>query len=146
MEHLDARTEREGDCLIWTGSTDSDGYGRLSVNGKWAKAHRLVWERANGPIPHGVMIDHTCWNRACVELAHLRLATNAENVRNGAGARPTNRSTGARNVYPKGKKFRVQIVKDGKSFRFGVHDTIEQAATIAAQKRRELFGEFAGRG
>ena len=143
---FNTRTERRGDCLVWTGSTDTDGYGRLSVDGKWTRAHRYAWEQEHGKIPPRGQIDHRCWNRACVEITHLRLATNAENVRNGSGARPTNRSTGARNVYPKGKKFRVQIVKDGKSYRFGVYDTIEAASAVAEEKRQELFGEFAGRG
>lgn len=140
------RTEWQGDCLVWVGPTDEEGYGRISVDGKWYKAHRYAWEQENGPIAPGMKIDHKCWNHPCVNIKHLRQATNAQNVSNASGPRKTNLSTGVRNVYPKGKKFRVQIVKDGKSYRFGVYDSIEEASIVAEEKRRELFGEFSGRG
>src|SRR5699024_11332791 len=63
-----ARTEPiVGDpgCLIWTGVLDGSGYGRLRVNGRPVRAHRYAWEREHGPIPDGMFIDHTCWQRSC---------------------------------------------------------------------------------
>ena len=43
-------------------------------------AHRWVWEQTNGPIPPGMVIMHVCDNKPCVELSHLRLGTQADNL------------------------------------------------------------------
>lgn len=106
-------------------------------------AHRFAWERENGPIPAGMVVDHRdhC-NPACVEISHLREATIAQNIANRAGADRDNASTGVRNVYPNHDRFMVRI---GKKY-IGTYLTLEEAATVAESARRELFGEFAGRG
>src|SRR5699024_11195410 len=80
-----ARTEPivgEPAHIIWTGATDSSGYGQLVAYGRKVAAHRYAWEREHGPIPDGREVDHKCWERSCVNVAHLRLATHAENTWN----------------------------------------------------------------
>ena len=64
-------------CQLWTGSVDADGYGKDGSK----KAHRVAWEKANGPIPKGLELDHICVARLCVALYHLDLVTHAENIR-----------------------------------------------------------------
>lgn len=76
---LKAKLEKRGDCLIWTGSTSSDGYGCLSVKGKNKAVHRLAWELENGPIPAGLLIRHTCDTPLCCNINHLLLGTNLDN-------------------------------------------------------------------
>lgn len=68
------------DCLIWVGETNDGGYGRVVIDGKRWRAHRLAWELKNGPIPEGLEIDHLCRVRACINTAHLELVTHAENL------------------------------------------------------------------
>ena len=145
-ESFAAQTARRGDCLIWTGAKDSGGYGQIWVSGKFILAHRHSWERVNGAIPDGMMVDHRdhC-DKLCVEPSHLRLATRAQNGWNRAGA-VRGSKTGVRNVYPSGERFRVEIAKGGKVYRFGSYLTLGEAAKIASAKRAELFGEYAGRG
>lgn len=141
-----AYTAQSGDCLVWTGTVNSFGYGIINVDGRKMVAHRYSWERVNGPIPDGFDLDHICWNRACVKVEHLRIASRAENNANQSGPRADNMSSGVRNVYRKRDRWIVIISKGGKSHSFGTYPTVEAAAKVAEIKRRELFGQFAGRG
>ena len=138
-----ARTEWRGKCLVWTGTTNSDGYGVLWAGTKNVRAHRYAWERANGPIPEGLQIDHICWNRACVNVEHLRPATHVENMRNQSG-RGRRSSTGYRGVYAKGEKFEVKVRYGGRQHYLGMFETVEEASAVASAKRAEVYGEFAG--
>jgi DNA-binding XRE family transcriptional regulator len=64
-------------CHIWTGSLNHAGYGRA-----WGgQAHRVAWERANGPVPEGLELDHLCRVRACVNPDHLEPVSRQENMR-----------------------------------------------------------------
>jgi hypothetical protein len=64
-------------CVLWPGELTRDGYGR----------HRLVFETLRGPVPRGLVLDHTCRVRACCNVAHLEPVTQRENVRRGVLAR-----------------------------------------------------------
>lgn len=53
---------------MWLGSREKGGYGKFGGR----LAHRIAFERAFGPIPVGLTIDHRCRTRACVRPDHLR--------------------------------------------------------------------------
>lgn len=76
-------TMNAGGCWIWQRSTDRDGYGEGSFRGRKRKAHRLAYEAFTGQIPQGLLIDHLCRVRACVNSAHLEAVTCGENIRRG---------------------------------------------------------------
>jgi hypothetical protein len=82
-----------GACIEWQNCIDPDGYGRKRVGAKMERAHRIAWQEKHGPIPAGMVTDHLCRNRRCVNVAHLELVTHRENTLRGHG--PTARNARA---------------------------------------------------
>lgn len=75
--------EIETGCWEWQTGTSTRGYGVARVNGRSCLAHRAVYQALVGPIPEGMVLDHTCLNTICVNPAHLQVVTQAENTRRG---------------------------------------------------------------
>lgn len=56
------------------------GYGHLVMGGVYG-AHRVAWTLANGPIPRGLQVRHSCDNPPCCNPAHLLVGTLQDNER-----------------------------------------------------------------
>lgn len=146
IEHsISMRSKLSGNCLEWTGTKDSKGYGMIHLEGGKQYIHRYIWVKTRGPIPAGIHIDHICHNVACFNIEHLRLATPSQNLRNRSGA-TANSTSGFRNVHKSGKRWVVVVVKDKKHYNYGHFDDVNEAAEVAHIARQELYGEYAGKG
>lgn len=88
VERFWAKVERTEGCWRWGGAIDNGGYGRYAVRGvKNHLAHRYMYELVVGPIPSGLVIDHLCRNRRCVNPTHLEAVTT--HVNNHRSTAPT---------------------------------------------------------
>lgn len=75
-----ARSEWQGECLIYLAPLNKDGYGKITYRNRTEATHRAIWMEMHGPIPAGLQVCHTCDNPGCWLLAHLFLGTYQENV------------------------------------------------------------------
>jgi len=80
---MESHIERipEAGCWIWSPATDSAGYAKARIQGVTYLAHRAVYALWYGPIPPGLVIDHLCQVKCCVNPSHLEAVTQPENVR-----------------------------------------------------------------
>lgn len=143
-DRLDLYTNKKGpdDCWEWTG-TITQGYGVLNMGGRGGttvRAHRAAWVRAYGPIPEGKWLDHLCGNRKCLNVAHLRLATPAENAFNRT-VPSRNNTSGYRGVFrTRGGRWYARVTVRGKTHHLGVFDSPQEADAVAAKFRDEHMG------
>ena len=70
-------------CWIYQGHIAADGYARTSRGGKTKYVHRIYYEKYKGTIPDGLVIDHLCRVRSCLNPEHMRVTTYAQNSRQG---------------------------------------------------------------
>ena len=74
-------------CWEWGAGKQSRGYGMCWNGEKAVLAHRFSFEVHKGEIPEGLVIDHLCRNRSCVNPDHLEAVSQRENVRRGNSPR-----------------------------------------------------------
>ena len=72
-----------GRCIIWTKGKTDKGYGTIRKDGRTQVVHRVAYEAQNGPVPKGLILDHLCRNRACLNPAHLEPVTHRVNILRG---------------------------------------------------------------
>lgn len=127
------------DCIEWA-SNQSSGYGSFQANGvKWL-AHRYAYTREFGEIPEGMVIDHRCNNRSCVNPYHLRAVTTFQNAQNTKPQLFT--KSGVKGVAPSRKRWRASITANGITYYLGIYKTKEEAKAAYDKAVFELHGPF----
>jgi len=77
--------EPNSGCWLWTGSVNEHGYARVRPSGapRAVLGHRFAYAALVGPIPEGLVCDHLCRTRSCVNPLHLEPVSNRENILRG---------------------------------------------------------------
>lgn len=63
-------------CWLWTAAKDKMGYGKY----RQTLAHRISYSLIKGKIKRGLVIDHLCRNKSCVNPGHLEAVTQKLNL------------------------------------------------------------------
>lgn len=83
VPYLEQDTGYETACWIWQRARNRAGYGQAFDGRMMRPAHRVYYEREHGEVSKGLVLDHLCRMRACVNPAHLEPVTHRENIRRG---------------------------------------------------------------
>ena len=78
-ERFWSRVDKQGNCWLWTGARDSNGYGKFWVAPCLKMATHVAWLLEIGSWPVNCMCHH-CDNPSCVRASHLFDATRKENT------------------------------------------------------------------
>jgi len=127
--------------------TADNGSGYLCGNifGRLYRAHRVIWAMQTGacPVHH---IDHVDGNPSNNRMENLREATHGENSYN--RGRQNNNTSGYKGVSwsATNKKWRAQIVKNGKRRHLGYFLCQEKAHQAYCVASKELHGVYSNTG
>jgi hypothetical protein len=74
------------ECWEWQGFVDPNGYGQFyPTHTKNELAHIYAYKFVYDIVPEGLVIDHLCRNRKCVNPFHLEAVTQRVNTLRGIG-------------------------------------------------------------
>lgn len=132
-----AKVKKTKTCWLWQGAT-AGGYGQIHYRGKLEYAHRIAYEWSHGAIPAGLVVDHTCHNRGCVNPSHLRPATYGQNSQNRQGPQKRAKS-GVRGVFwdKHNNKWVAGARLNNKYVNLGRYDSIRDAEVAVTDWRRK---------
>lgn len=132
--------QTETGCYRWDGAVDTTGYAIMADACRKMGAHRYAWERVNGPIPDGKVIDHICGTRSCTKVEHLRITTQKQNCEN-RSALSANNTSGYRGVSraKRSGKWTAAAKHNGQTYALYGFDTAAEANEAVIALRNELF-------
>lgn len=101
LTQIEANLKSQGDCSVWTGHVDKDGYGLITLGNITFRAHRIIAAIKHGTFSDSKMVLHNCDNPPCCNPSHLYIGTALDNARDkaarGRAAKNKNPQFGAKN-------------------------------------------------
>jgi hypothetical protein len=92
---------REDGCWNHLSKPTGAGYTFVQLGKRPHLAHRVLFRWLVGEIPEGLVIDHLCRNRWCINPSHMEPVTMQENILRGEGLAAANaRKTECVNGHP----------------------------------------------
>lgn len=125
---------------VVAGSTNSQGYRGIQLNGRRFQAHRLAWLYMTGEWPLAE-IDHADGKRDNNAWDNLREANRSQNTANTAAHKDN--VLGLKGIRRAGNKCEASISANGKRHYLGLFDTPEEAHEAYKSAALLLHGEFA---
>lgn len=138
MERFWNKVSKTDSCWNWTATITKSGYGHFRLNGKLVSAHRLAYELEFGKIPEGMVIDHLCRNRACVNPNHLEPVTSKINSLRGINHNSVKTHCPAGHEYDQQN---TRITPKGKRVCRSCHKMSEGRRRIEVSNRKALSSE-----
>lgn len=108
LERFLKKIKKTGKCWEWLGFIGKCGYGYFSINRKLITAHRAAYIFFKGDAKKGLVVDHLCRNKSCVNPKHLELVTYSVNALRGVNVGKHN---GLKKHCPKGHPYSGSNVK-----------------------------------
>lgn len=139
-ERFWAKVEKTDTCWNWTAARTSTGYGAFTADKRTHKAHRLAWEYSGKRLDPGMVLDHICHNKLCVNPSHLRQIMHKQNCENKGPDIRTGRS-GVRGVLFRDDigKYLGRVRHHGRMHHAGWFDTLAEAEQAVIALRNQLF-------
>jgi HNH endonuclease/AP2 domain len=137
-EKVDTSAGPDG-CWEWLASRARGGYGQFRLGRRMPRAHRLAYELATGERLGDRQAQQICRNRACVNPAHIRPATQKQNSEHRLA--PRSDTSGVRGVswHKQRRAWRAKVGHHGVAIHVGYFDTVAEAERAVRAKRLELF-------
>lgn len=128
------------------GSDTGNGYFKVSIDKKYYKVHRIVWQMLYGNLPDNYVIDHINGDGQDNRLCNLRLATLQENQRNSVKSKPSTSKYKGVNYDKERGKWKAEFRYNNKSYFIGRFNTEEDAKEAYDAVAKVAFGEFFNKG
>ena len=76
-------TDQGKECWEWPGATNDGGRPVISSYSIPRYAYQVAYELRYGPVPKGLELHHTCWNKWCWNPDHVKPVTRQDNALSG---------------------------------------------------------------
>lgn len=112
------------------GIKNKDGYFEIRLNDRRVLRHVLVWEKYNGLVPEGLVIDHINGIPGDDRIENLQAVTRSENHSLGVHSLYASNTSGANGVCwnTRAGKWKATCKVNRVGYHVGHYDTVEEAA------------------